>query len=583
MSAALAICAMVAIHQGVDGDWFPHVAVAVGLAFPVVLALSAAATRNAVSAPIRWGGSAAVLAAAGLYGALMFDDERNAEFLRFASLLAAGACALALTPRLWRAGDGLDRRRLWRFNVVLLVRTVTSVLYGGALMASLAGAVAAVSSLFELDLPGELYGDLAAAIFLALVPALVAGGIGDATEEPRDTQGANPAVRILGRWLYALVVVVYMAILLAYGAKVAITGDLPENLLSLIVIFAGGFGFIGAAYLDPVHGDGETRYVSLVARAFPAALLVLVPLASWALWVRFDEYGWTEPRYLRFAALLALLVLGALGTLRLVRGRPPLLAAVPLTLGAVALLAAVGPWSAQSVSRRDQRARLEAELRGAGLLRGGAPVALVDSVTDAMPEVPAERYDRIGNLVQYLVNNHGRSTLDGMVTGATDTQTGWEVSRRIPLRRGCGDGSGRDRTGMSVMGADETVGMRMPAGTLYDFSSVRLDGTESRGGVTATIDTLGALQLRDTAGWSAAVPLDPLAQRHLAPAADCGVADRPRRLTAEEGRLPVVDAAGRTRGLVVIRRLNGNAADSLRAVPRAADVSFYLVVEDAPR
>ena len=40
------------------------------------------------------------------------------------------------------------------------------------------------------------------------------------------------------------------------------------------------------------------------------AVLVLLPLAVWAVWVRRDQYGWTESRYLRLALLVALAAAG---------------------------------------------------------------------------------------------------------------------------------------------------------------------------------------------------------------------------------------------------------------------------------
>jgi hypothetical protein len=587
IALGLAGAAMAAIHDDGGDEWFPRVAAAAALSYPLVLALSAAAIRGAVSAAVRWGGSLAVLAAAGLYAAFVLDPDQGAEALRLLCLVGVSLCALALVPRLWRQGDGRDRRRLWRFNAALLVRAATSLLYGGALMASLAGALAAVNGLFELDLPGELFGDLAAAIFLALVPTLVAGGLDDLTAEPPAEEGTPLLVRVLGRWLYALVVVLYVAILVVYCLKVVATGDLPKNLLSPLVLFAGFFGLVGAVYLDPVHGDGENRFVSGVARGFPAVLLLLVPVAVWAVRVRLGEHGWTEFRYLRMAALLSLALLGVLGTLRLVRGRPPLLAAVPLTLGVAALLSSVGPWSAQAVSLRDQRGRLERALHDAGLGRRGLPVVLSDSVPEGAPVIPAATYDRLHGAIIYLADSHGPAGLAGLIT-APDTLASWEVAQRLPVVRGCDAEEYMVGGGAITMDLDESRGIDVPAGALHVFQDLHRGGRQTRGSLEATLDSLGRLAVRDTAaGWAASVDLAPLAVQHAARRSDCdprGPVRTPARaeraLAAGDARRTLTDASGETRGTLVLRRVTvvSGMRDSAGRRPYEVGGTSFVVV-----
>ena len=196
----------------------------------------------------------------------------------------------------------------WAFAWRLALRIVGISLYAVALYAVLAGAVGATISLFELRQPEHLYTDLMGAVFFCFASWILVGGI-HRLSAPRPAWVPEGVSR-LGRWLYAPVLVIYLAVLYAYAVKVVATGELPKNLVSPLVIAAGMIGLLGAVLLEPVHDDDEHRGVSLLVRALPALLLPLVPLALWALGARLGEYGWTEFRYVRLAAVLAIGVLG---------------------------------------------------------------------------------------------------------------------------------------------------------------------------------------------------------------------------------------------------------------------------------
>jgi hypothetical protein len=449
-------------------DGMARLAASVALAFPVVLAVSAAAARGVLSPAARWGATAAALALAGLYGAVGFDPERSAAGWRWAALAASAVLLLLGSAALpWRRRDPAA---VWAFAARLLTRTAGIVLYAGALFLLLAGAVAAVVSLFELSPPRHLYGDLAGWIFFALAPLILVGGLRRLVAPPEP--GVPPAVALLGRWLYAPAVVVYLAILYAYGLKIAVTGELPRNLLSPLVIAAALIGLLGGALLHPVHADAAHRSLSRLVRAVPALVLPLVPLALWGLLARLREYGWTEFRYLRLALVVALGCLALAGTVRLLRRRPPLLAAIPLGLAAVLALSALGPWSAMAVSRRDQSARLRTALAAAGVdpARSAADTTVVDDETYARIDAPA----------RYLRQAHGPEALLAVVPGLPRAEAEqWDVGHAMGLRRAC---ARTDRTrvaiewgqGVSVVSGGRLQEVEVHVGREAEAAGVRL-------------------------------------------------------------------------------------------------------------
>lgn len=614
-------------------EWWVRIAGPGAVALVLFFAASVLRARGALSARARWGASAAVAAAAAAYGAFGLDPDHASDFWRLACLLGAAVFALTLTP-LARGADSdaadpgasetavPDRRaaerdppapgtpepgtpgrdRFWRFNARLLARVISVGLYGAALWAALSGAVAAVTTLFELDTPGELFGDLAGGVFFALVPWVLVGGTPALVAAPADRR-TPPVVSTLGRYLFLPVLVVYVAILTAYTVKVAATGELPKNLLSPIVLLAGLFGFAGAVLVEPLLRDRAHTAVERTVRVFPAVLLFLLPLALWAVWERRDQYGWTEFRLLRLLLLLALVVLALWGTARLVRGRAPLLAEIPAVLGATLLLGALvaGP-----LSRADQTGRLRAALAEAGMLRGGRyagalepPLRPIDTMVAAPPAappakrttIPKARFERIRGTAGYLHRAHGPGALRPVFGGAAARYpSGWDLAAAIPVEPGC-DPAERPRYVTSVLPPDVAV-PGLGGGTLY---RVELAGryTPRYAGGAAPSDSLAAplrLALAGSAlevrarlpdAWSARVDLAPLVARMAGYASGCEPRGEPP-LPAADALRPLVDARGRVRGQLLLTQVAIGPAEVVSGrdpgPARVLDAVFALVV-----
>lgn len=560
LGVVVAVSFSVTLRNGYGED-FTRVAFPVAIALPLVLGASVLYARGVLPAAARWGLTAAVIAAAALYGALVFDPHRAAEMWRALCLFGASALAVSLVPAAGRGeAAGGTRYGFWWFNGVLLARVVTVSAYGLALFAALGGAVAAVVGLFELKQPRYLYGDLLSVVFFSLVPWVIAGGVPQLAKGPPAPDGRAPVpVRLLGRYLYFPVLLVYLAILLAYMGKVALTGELPKNLLSPIVLFAGVAGFLGAIFLEPLREDAEHRAVAWLVRAFPALLILLLPLAYRAILQRQAEYGWTEFRYLRLALLVALTVLAVLGTARIARRRPPLLRTVPAVLGLACLLSAVGPWSAMAVSRRDQTARLRAALGEAGLLQGGiVPVRSWGQLPDSARRVVSRPlHDRIQGGVSYLHRAHGTAALRPLFPAIPDTLNGWELAMALPIRPGCeAPVAALLRSDLApgtpipgVAGGtmvdlreswrlrDSTAVAALPVRAAWEGSTVRVSAVPAAGGWTARAD-LGAVVRRVAAGGAAGV-------------GQCE-RDHDLRLAPAEALHDLVDGSGRVRGQLVL-------------------------------
>jgi len=400
----------------------------------------------------------------------------------------------------------------------------------------------------------------------------VVGGLPELIAPPADPDGemgrAPRLVRLLGRYLYAPVLAVYLAILLAYAVKVLATGEAPKNLLSPIILLAGAYGFLGSLLLEPLRRDPEHVGVARMIRLLPVPMLVLLPFALWAVWERRDQYGWTEFRYLRFALLLALAVLAVLGTIRLVRRREPVFLLVPVVLGATLLLSSFGPWGATAVSRRSQQARLREGLAKAGLLRDGKVTRPLTRPTEAPRDtlpVPGDVYEPISGSLRYLYEEQGPAAVQPFFAAdVSGFDNGWALTSALRLRPGC-------RPDQRLLFASATLPENtpvpgLPAGTLYRLHGTR-EGTKPDTGAVHIVftDAEARVTARDGAGeWTARVDLHPLFARLVAGEGEGCVAEGRNvtiRLTPAEARRPLVDAAGRTRGEMVLTEIAAGVAD----------------------
>ncbi|HEX8395266.1 MAG TPA: DUF4153 domain-containing protein [Longimicrobium sp.] len=571
LGVLVAVALSIAVRVDGNDKGFARVAASVAIAFPLVFTCSVLRLRGVLSAGARWGATAAILAACAAFGLFGFHPDRTADGWRWLMLATASALLLALTPALpWHARD---RRRSWAFPWRLAERLLGVGAYAVALYAILAGAIQSVVTLFDLPQPDDLFADLAGAVFFALAPLIFVGGIGRLTAPPPD--GVPVGVSRLGRWLYAPVLIIYLLILYAYAAKVLATGELPRNLVSPLVMAAGLIGLVGGVLLEPVHGDEEHRGLSALVRWLPALLLPLVPLAVWALLARLGQYGWTEFRYLRVGIVLVLGILAVMGTVRRLRGAPPLLSSVPALLAAMLVVSALGPWSAPAVSRRDQTARLRAELSRARIdprtLPGRDPVML-DSA----------RYRRVTTNIRYLANSHGPAAVRAVFPRLPDTATAaWDMPERLGLRPGCR--RGRDERTEELKWDAGVPGLI--AGTLLPLE-LRSNRPSTLGtgaaAVTATLTADSVLLSR--AGWRAAGSVEAFRARlDRVAAQSCG----PREWQVMSGpvdagppRIELRDAGGAVRAQVLVRNATLARQDTLRdgSPRRLIQVQGFVIV-----
>ncbi|HEV8200039.1 MAG TPA: DUF4153 domain-containing protein, partial [Candidatus Polarisedimenticolia bacterium] len=342
---------------------------------------------------------AAVLGGVAILAAYRWALGRGAgesAFLRYLQVMLAVDLFVAIAPFLGRG----EANGFWQFNRRLFLRFFLSGIYAAVFFGGVAAAILAVDRLFEVKVNPILYPRLWLFTVFVFFPWHFLAGV------PRDLAALEADVehpkglRLFTQYLVLPLVVLYLAILYAYTAKIVLTRTWPQGWVGWLVSAASIFGVLTILLLQPGLNESEHRWTDRFARLYFAAIIPLLGLLFAALGKRVGQYGVTERRYWLF--VLGAWLCGI--ALFMLFGRSRTLKAIPATLALVALFTSFGPWGAYAASRRSQSARLETLLERQGLLSQGR---LARATTD----IPPADVREISASVDYLASTHGGRSL----------------------------------------------------------------------------------------------------------------------------------------------------------------------------
>jgi hypothetical protein len=516
-----------------------------------------------IAARRRWAITLGGVLAGAAYIVFVADFEQAAEGWRAAMVAAAAAVWITAVPSLaadWRPYHGSrasgrveegvadtaapeDFQATDRMRTVtgrFLLRVIGAALYCTALFAGLALAIGAVNALFELNLDSSLYAHVFGWIALVLGPWIVVGGLPHYVD--RDAPHAEVAgvVQRMAAFLVPPLLALYYAILYAYAIRIALTGEVPKNLVSPLVFAAGVLAALGLLLFDPRSREA-TAFRTL--RAAPPLFLPLAALGVWTIMLRVSQYGWTEFRLLRLLLLcgMALLALGA--TIQVLRRHRLSLHVVPLSLAALLLVSAAGPWSVQAVARRSQQARLDRGLAAVG----------IDPAVPARPssqrrQVPATAYDDVAGSIRYLTSHFGPGALPPAIAAVVGSrEDAWVVTRRLGL-----EPAGRSDH------MEPPLAARLPEGAVIMLDGMSLrrvagrSGERPEPGAAMTVTQDSTRLLINEAGEQFTADLGRLLALLLETPMDAPGGRRGGRLGPTTARLDVHDATGRRRGTLIV-------------------------------
>ncbi len=336
-------------------------------------------------------------------------SESEAHAMRFLLFAIALHSFAAFAPYFTKG----ELNGFWQYNKNLLLRLVTSGLYSATLFVGLAIALVAVDQLFELNIRGVRYPQL----FLFIVGMFntwffLAGAPRDFAALERDDDYPK-GLKVFTQHVLLPLVVIYLAILYAYEAKIILAWSWPKGWVANLVLFFSVVGILSLLLLHPIQRQSENKWVSRFAQWYYVALIPLVLMLLLAIQVRINEYGVTESRYFVLVMGLAL----AAVVLYFIFSREKNIKIIPVLLCGLALFSSCGPWGAFTVSRKSQSQRFEQLLVKNNLLQDGVIVKAAQAASQ-------EDTEQIFSIMRYLQQRHGiaalqpwfKQNLDSLVT-----------------------------------------------------------------------------------------------------------------------------------------------------------------------
>ncbi len=316
------------------------------------------------------------------------------HFYRFFILLLAAHLLVAFAPYLQK--NQLDG--FWHFNKSLFLRFLVAVLFSGVLYIGLSVALLSIEQLFGVDIPGKRYGQLFLFIAWIFNTYFFLSGIPDDFNR-LDKETAYPkGLKIFSQYVLIPIVLIYLVILYAYQIKILFEWNLPKGWTANLVL---GFSIVGIfAYLliYPIRSQPGNKWLHFFSRWYFAALIPPVIMLHLAIWRRIFDYGITVNRYVVLA--LAIWLTGIVLYFVVIRERNIKL--IPISLFLIAMIAALGPASAFSLSEKSQVRRLRGYLERNHLLVDGQ----IHPASSPL-SVPLAERGEISSIIRYLNDIHG--------------------------------------------------------------------------------------------------------------------------------------------------------------------------------
>ncbi|NJL13009.1 MAG: DUF4153 domain-containing protein, partial [Microscillaceae bacterium] len=283
----------------------------------------------------------------------LFADPPNVrDFFRYGLLQVSFHLLVAFAPY-W---TGRQENGFWQYNQRLFLRILAAALYSSVLYLGIAASLLSISVLFDMEIEPTIYARLWVLMVGLFNTWFFLGGVPrDFAELEADDFYPRP-LKLFTQFVLLPLVSLYGLILFGYALKILITWNLPQGLVSYLVLAFSVTGIFSLLLIHPLREKEGHQWIKIFAQFFFLALLPLLALLFVAIGRRILDYGLTEPRYI--VLVLAFWLLGL--SLYFVLRSQAEIRFIPISLAVLMLLSAYGPWSASSVSEYSQLRRLDA-------------------------------------------------------------------------------------------------------------------------------------------------------------------------------------------------------------------------------
>lgn len=294
----------------------------------------------------------------------LIDLDSDATPVQLLSIAIGTHACIVLAP--WIRGSVAT----WDLGRTLLLRIGMAGVFTAVLAGGLVLALTSLNVLFDVEVATELFADVNVICLGLFNTLMVLAGVPRMSDQPQPTLPS--ALRWFVQFVLIPLVLVFLAILYAYGIRVVFFSDL-RGAVAGYVLALDVFAMLAIVLAWPLRNDPQHRVVAVFVNAIGPVLLPMTALLVVAIGVRIDEYGVTPARFA--VALLTSFVV--LVNLYLLRRSDIDVRAFPLVLAILGLATAFGPLGSTQSTVRSQSKRLELALRDAKAISGAGVDTLV--------------------------------------------------------------------------------------------------------------------------------------------------------------------------------------------------------------
>lgn len=306
----------------------------------------------------------------------------------------------------YRKGDDVP---FWNFAWRTLAALLAGVIVGGVLTLGIILFAQSLDWLFGVKIDEAVFVDIPAVCMVLVAPLLAMSQIpeGDAKHDRRVVNFSGFLKGVV-QYLFIPLLLLYMATLYVYAAKILFSWQLPVGWVCYLVS-ASMLGMVVLLFITyPVQHEQRKSFFKALTRWLPLAMLPLLALMSVAIGRRLSDYGITVSRlYVVVFNLWCYAV-----CIGLLLSRNKRIWWVPASFAAILFLISVGPWSIPNVTEH----RLRGELREAFTASGVKELPLTGDQYDKWLHSVDEKVARSADAkLAYLQRDFGYGSTRDLV------------------------------------------------------------------------------------------------------------------------------------------------------------------------
>lgn len=272
----------------------------------------------------------------------------------------------------------------WKYLRSYLINILITAGIGIALWLGLIAIIFSANTLFEMSLNEDLYFDIWIIVTAVFGPWMFLSRFSNDTNNLDKNTQPRKLEKSFGQYILVPLLTVYTVILYLYTAKIIISNEWPQGIISALIIGYAIVGIITHIQLFPFQKEKNNKWISKTTKWFYILLLPLMYMLFKAIYLRISDYGITENRY--YVVLMGFWLIAT--ALYFIFSTKKNIKYIPVSIFIITIFSLIGPWSSLDISKTSQTKRFEA------------------LISDGL-DVSQENKEELRSIVEYLARTHG--------------------------------------------------------------------------------------------------------------------------------------------------------------------------------